>query len=213
MTPAVLRLACATLLCAAPLSALADETRARLDRGDVLVDTRPVPGSGAPHVTVRAVIDAPPAKVWPLIDRCGDYPRTMQRIKEAKELSREGGQVRCEVLLASPWPMKDLRSVNAAEHTIEPGRWRRAWKLESGDFKVNDGSWTLTPFDQQGQRTYVVYEVHSEPKSGVPGFLQEFAVRQALPGLIQHLRAQMKEAKAESKGEPAGGRQAAAEGG
>src|SRR4051812_47063712 len=95
-----------------------DERRARLDKGDILTDMKDLPGSDLPEVTMTAVVDAPPEKLWEIISHCANYPRTMTRIKEAHELSREGDHVRCETIFDSPWPLPTLRSITRAQHTV-----------------------------------------------------------------------------------------------
>ena len=64
-------------------------SRSRLDRGEVLIATEPVAGSALPRVCVDAVIEAPPERVWPLIDNTNGYTSTMPAVKRVEELSRQ----------------------------------------------------------------------------------------------------------------------------
>jgi len=162
----------------------------RLERGDVIVETRPVAGSELPEVTVTAVVEATPEAVWQIIDHCGDYQRTLLRIKSSRELSREGETVRCELLVDTPWPLPKLHSVTVARHVVTPQRRTRTWKLESGDYKDNAGSWTLTPWGSG--RTLLEYRLHSEPLISMPASLQAMAMKSAMPDLIQRIRADVK---------------------
>ncbi len=163
--------------------------RLRLERGEVHVDLEDVPGSKAPRATVLAMIDAPPLRVWKLIDQARDYGRTMKGVKKAEELSRQDDQVRAKVTISMPFPLKDLTSVTKAVHTVRDGeRYCRVWTLESGDYHKNEGSWTLEPDPQRGERTLVRYIVHAEPKIRVPGKLQQLAQKRAIPALIEQLR-------------------------
>lgn len=183
-----------SLLAAASPVRAEDEAalRERLGKGEVLIDTTPVAGCELPEARMRAVVDAPLERVWAIIDKCDEYRTTMPRIRESKELSREGDVIRCRIVFGAPWPMKDLSAITVARHESTPARKSRSWDLESGDYKHNRGSWVLVPFDAEGKRTLVEYRLHSEPKVGVPAFLQEFAVRNGLPDLISQLRKQLR---------------------
>lgn len=171
-----------------PIS-IASSLRPRLEQGEVHVELENVPGSKAPRATVLAMIDAPPPRVWRLIDQIRDYERTMKGVKRAQELSRQDDRVRAQVTIGMPFPLKDLTSVTDGVHTVREGeRYCRAWTLESGDYHRNEGSWTLEPDPAQPERTLVRYVIHAEPKIRVPGKLQQLAQKKAIPALIEQLR-------------------------
>jgi hypothetical protein len=181
----------AALLASIPASGGAEQDRrTRLDRGDVIVELHPIAGADLPEVFVTAVIDAPPDHVWQIIDHCADYQRTMVRIKFSRELSRVGNVVRCESIVSLPWPLPDLHGITHAEHTVTPDLYKREWRIESGDYKENSGSWTLTPWAPN--RTLVEYRQHSQPKVRIPVAIQDLAARYALPDLIAKLRSEVK---------------------
>src|SRR5690606_17626449 len=111
--------------------------------------------------------------VWPVIVDCGAYKNFLPRLAESELLEQKGDTQRCRTLLDSPWPVKDLETYSKVKLTVEPGRrWVRSWTLEKGDFDRNDGAWTLTPFDEKGTRTLVVYEAATQPHTSVPGFIR-----------------------------------------
>jgi ribosome-associated toxin RatA of RatAB toxin-antitoxin module len=183
-----------TLLWLAPLAAPAEPSSAadaqRLERGEVIVESRDIPGSEMPELTTTAIIDASIDRVWEIIDHCGDYQRTLMKVKSSRELSRTGTTVRCEIRVDTPWPLPELHVITVAEHLVSPDRRQRRWKLESGDYKENTGAWTLTPW--AGGRTRVEYRVHSEPNLPVPASLQRTAMKEAMPKLIEKLRSDLK---------------------
>lgn len=166
----------------------ADDEAARLARGEAIVSVEREAGSGVPLLRLAGVIDAPPAKVWPLIDQCARYKDRLPRIAESQELSRAGDVVRCRVVVDAPWPVADIAAVTRAVHTIKPGLFMREWKLETGDYVVNEGRWVLTPFDAAGTRTLARYEVRAQPKGSMPEVLRELAQKKSLPQLLQALR-------------------------
>jgi ribosome-associated toxin RatA of RatAB toxin-antitoxin module len=180
----------------APALAQADERSDKIARGDILVETRPMPGSDTPTIIVTALVASPPAAVWDVLERCGDYKKFMPRMAESAELSRDGNVVRCKTVVDSPWPVEDLMAITRAEHVISEGKWLRQWVLESGDYKTITGSWTLTPYQGDASRTLVVYSIHTEPKTGLPAFVREFAQKSALPDVIKALRVEAKKREA-----------------
>lgn len=165
----------------------------RLGRGEVLVGTEPVAGASAPRIVVRAVIDAPPDKVWPHIDQSARYQEFMPRVKQSQELSRQGEDIRTRMTVEMPFPLKNLTSTTRARHTVEPGvRYVREWKLEEGDYHVNEGSWTMVPFDGDTNRTLAVYRVLVVPKIPIPKAIQSAAQEKAMPRMIEALRQRVK---------------------
>jgi ribosome-associated toxin RatA of RatAB toxin-antitoxin module len=174
------------------MDALVGHRRDQLDRGQVLVDVEPVSGFSMPRTVVYAVVEAPPERVWRLIDAVADYARTMSGVKEAMELSRQptehGERVRARVTVKLPFPLKDLSSINEALHTVVPGQsYCREWQLVEGDYAVNSGSWKLTPFAGDASRTLVVYTLLAEPNIPIPKAIQGLAQKKALPKLSHPL--------------------------
>lgn len=178
---------CLIGLAAGPVAA-ADDPQVRLDRGEILISTRPVAGSDLPEATAQAVINAPAAKVWRILDDCGNYYRTMPRIVASKELERKGNRVVCQVKVGLPFPLSDLTSVTEATIVVGPPKWSRTWRMLRGDFDRNEGSWTLTPFDAEGRRTLAVYRIHAEPHTSVPAALLRKGQRDSLPKMMENLR-------------------------
>jgi ribosome-associated toxin RatA of RatAB toxin-antitoxin module len=181
----------AALLCSLAAPVRAEEDRhALLERGEILTEMKDLAGSDLPEVTMTAVINAPPEKVWDIVSHCANYAKTMVRIKEAHELSRDGDNVRCETIFDAPWPLPNLKAVTNVKQTVAADRWVREWKLESGDYKENTGRWTLTTWAPG--RTLVEYRIHSVPNISVPAALQRMGIKSALPKLVEKLREELK---------------------
>ena len=181
--------AAAALCLLGSTSVCADEDlQARLDKGEIVITTRPVAGSNLPEATVQAVIAAPPERLWRILEDCGNYQKNMQRVVRSRELSRQGQKVVCEVEIGLPFPLANLVGVTEATHVVGPPKWSRTWHLLRGDYHVNDGSWTLTRFQDDPKRTLAVYRLHAVPKSLVPDALLRKGQRDTLPKLMQHLR-------------------------
>lgn len=174
-----------SLSLAAPLRA---QSRAQLARGHINVEAVDVPGHDTPRAIVKAVIDAPPPKVWRIIGDCANYENTMNRVASSKLLRRDGDQHICQIEIDLPFPLSNLNAVTRATHKEGPDEWSRHWKLIRGDYEVNTGSWVLTPFDEAGTRTMVVYQIHAEPNVPLPDWIQARAQKSSLPDLIRRIR-------------------------
>lgn len=167
-----------------------DAERVRLDAGEVLVETG-LPGqSGTPANRARAVINAPPEKVWPLVWDCGRFDKTMPSIAKSEMVEKNGNTTVCRVAADLPMPLSDLVSVSRAVLTVEPGvRWQREWKLIEGDYEVNQGSFTLLPWGDG--KTLAIYRIEAKPKIPLPEWMMRKAQADRLPELMERLRKQV----------------------
>ena len=166
-----------------------DGIQTRLGQGELIIRQKVVKGTPVPQITAYGVIDARPADVWAIIEKCANYPKTMVRVISATELSRKGQKVRCRVTIDMPLGMNDLTATTDAIHTVKPGKlYKRKWSLVEGDYSANSGQWTLTPFGKDPNRTLVVYVIHAVPKSAIPNTVLKLAQRKAIPGLFKKLK-------------------------
>ncbi|MGH7805430.1 MAG: SRPBCC family protein, partial [Candidatus Binatia bacterium] len=181
-------LALATAIARAEEPALSADELRRLAAREILTRSEDVPGHKIPRMHAAGVIQAPPEKVWAIIQDCNRYEETMPRTLESDELERDGNRVHCKAKIDMPFPFADLVSETNAVHTIEPGvRWRRQWTHRGGDFDANEGSWTLEPRDG-GAATLARYQALFEPKVSLPNWVLSWAQNVTLPKLIEGLR-------------------------
>ncbi len=165
----------------------------KLAAGEVVIKTTDATDTRPQKVKAVGVIKAPMEKIWPLIDQCAQYPKTMLRIHKAKEISRKNNRVRCQITVELPFPLSNLTCTTDAIHTVKPGvLYKRAWTLVKGDYKTNSGSWTLAPFQDSLTETLVVYETNAEPNIALPDWIRKSAQEKTLPDLFMHLRKQAK---------------------
>jgi ribosome-associated toxin RatA of RatAB toxin-antitoxin module len=168
-----------------------DDVDKRLAAGEVFVSTEAVPGSEVPRVRMKAVIDAPPEKVWAIIDDCGNYEKTMPHISASKELARDrdAGTVVCRTTASLPFPLPNLTGETMGKVVVEPGvRYSRTWTFLRGDYNTNTGGWVLTPFKGDPKRTYAEYQLHTDPKIHIPQTFITSATKKNFPGIIERLR-------------------------
>ena len=187
MFSAVRRLAAVSLLSAAfPSVALAEDLPARGQ-----VDVKVVPGpDGASRVVARAVLDVAPKKVWAIVSDCAHYKDHMPRVEASELLKKEGNVYTCKVTLNMPFPLSNLTAVTEAVHEESDKKRVRRWHLVSGDYKVNEGSWEVSPADDSGTSSLVVYSVRAEPNSAVPESLRQAAQKKELPKMIERVKSE-----------------------
>lgn len=175
----------ALLLAAAPAQA-----QTALDRGEILVSERKLKKYEVPEVVVKAVIKAPPDKVWDVVSHCGRYYRTMPRIKRSEEVYRQGNIVKCKVTVDVPFPYSDTTALTRCVHKIdkEKGSYLRTWSLIKGDYKLNQGSWKLTRYKGKPDQTYAVYRAIAQPNAYVPGWIKSMAQKSSLPKMVERIR-------------------------
>jgi len=166
-------------------SAAADD--AELEGGKIVVTSVAVAGSPEPEHVVRAIVESPPASVWKVVSDCNHYKDRLPHVAASAELSRVGHTVTCQVTIAMPFPTSNLTAITEAVHDERPDGMSRTWKLVSGDYEFNDGSWTIASY-RGGAASLVTYRVHVKPKTAIPGFIRNMAQEKALPDLLARVR-------------------------
>ncbi len=157
-------------------------------KGTVQVNVYSVPGSNTPKVVVRAIIEQPPRKVWAVVSDCAHYSSRLPRVAKSRLVSKVGNKHTCEVTISLPFPLSNLTAVTEAIHEENEKGMTRRWKLVSGDYTVNNGSWEVRPLDATGTSTLVTYSVQAEPTTAVPDFIRASAQKKALPDMIERVR-------------------------
>ncbi|MEP7124310.1 MAG: SRPBCC family protein [Byssovorax sp.] len=173
---------------AAPRSVSADP--AVPGKGEVQVTATPVAGSDSPKIVVRAVIEQPPKKVWQIVSDCAHYKDRMPHVAASELVKKVGNVHTCKVTIAMPFPLSNLTATTEAVHEETDQGMTRRWKLVSGDYKVNEGSWEVKPLNKEGTSSLVIYTVHAEPNTAIPAFIRESAQKKALPDMIERVRAE-----------------------
>lgn len=169
-----------------------DPDYSKLDQGEILVTTSNIKGSDVPKATVRAVVDAPPEKVWGIVSNCENYKTNMPRIASSELIEKNGDTYICKVVAEMSFPFSNLTSKTKATHKIGNGVWKRSWYLLEGDYETNTGAWTVTKFDDAGTRTYLTYELHADPKIALPKSIVSSILTGALPDTIKNIRKRVK---------------------
>lgn len=179
---------------AAHAKKLSKDDKARLDKGEVIVDAREVGEHEATLARAIGIVDAPPAQVWKHIDRCADYKEFLPRVVDSEELSRDGEKVKCRTVVDLPFPLGSLESrLNCRHRKLKGDRFERTWKFYEGAYYVNEGRWRLSPWGDGGKRTLVEYTIKVAPKMKLPSTLRREAQKMTLPKVIDAVRKRVKE--------------------
>jgi ribosome-associated toxin RatA of RatAB toxin-antitoxin module len=177
----IMRSAVAAVLLLSAAGARAD------DAGDgITVRTEAVAGSSIPTFIIEGVVDAPIENVWDLIVDCGNYTKTMTRIAESQQVSRNGDTMSCRVVADLPFPFSDLSSVTRVTLKVTDDKRVRSWKLVEGDYDVNEGSWTLTRVGDD--KTKAVYRLRAVPKNALPDSVTSTFQKRAMPDILRSVR-------------------------
>jgi len=145
------------LLCVLPVGALDIE---RLDGGTIAALTREGPlvaislgGDGRLRMaTAATAIDAPPQRVWDVIEDFASYPSWMPQVQEA--VVAEGGEGSATVAFELAF---DLLVNIKVEYTLRyrrTGPFRMEYEQVQGDFAANNGYWVVEP---QGEGCILYY--------------------------------------------------------
>ena len=126
-------------------------------KGAVQVNVYSVAGSNTPKVVVRAIIEQPPRKVWAVVSDCAHYSSRLPRVAKSRLVSKVGNKHTCEVTISLPFPLSNLTAITEATHEENEKGMTRRWKLVSGDYTVNNGSWEVRPLDATGTSSIVTY--------------------------------------------------------
>jgi len=153
---------------------------------DLTVDTRPHPGSEIKEVRAHGVMAAPPHVVRAVIADVARYPEFMPYVKESRVIARAPRgtttyqRVSFGVLGALGVADRDYILRNVEQVTSREGRtsYKRIWNAITGNdpppqpgvvrLSVSKGFWELSPADEAGSQTRVIYCIFTNPGGSLP---------------------------------------------
>ncbi len=136
---------------------------------------------------IESVVQAPSWAVEAVILDTGGYPKWFPSSQSVRVLEAQPNVVLFEGRFRLPWPVGEVgerlrlrRQVVAADVVVE-------WEQERGDFRRNQGRWTLSRID--GQRTKVSYDAVLQTRHWVPRWMLRIASRKQAPRMMRALEA------------------------
>jgi ribosome-associated toxin RatA of RatAB toxin-antitoxin module len=164
----------------------------RLARGETVLEFQKVDGYPQSAVLLSVMLEAPPEQVFALVDGCNGYAGLMPRTLSSVEVSRVGDSSVCRWVVDVPFPMKNLSTEVAATSRHTPGLWTREFKQTRGDFRRNEGLWTLTPFRGDPRRTRLEYRLFVAVDAIFPDAFVKLGQRGGMTDMVQSLRARLR---------------------
>jgi hypothetical protein len=185
----------------------------------ITIFSREVPGSDVREMKAQGTIDARPDEVWKVIRDYPNYMKTMPYMADCRVLGKEDGDKVQYVYSRLDLPMVDnrdyvLKILDVSDWQDGKGFMKTTWsgfEAPKGDPRhvdspkgavrtpVNDGYWTLQAQDN-GNKTWAVYYVHSDPGGSVPRFIANKANSTAVPNVFTAIRKAVAEGRAKAGG-------------
>jgi hypothetical protein len=162
---------------------------AALDRGQVLEYSRKVSGSNV--MAGKAVLvfdDNPEAVAWVLL-ALDKYKAFVPRVNDSRIVKRHGYDTFAVVETSLPWPAKDCWAYLKYTRRDKPGRtFEITWSMLNGNMKNYTGQALVEPWNKEGTRTVLTYEMLFEPITAAPDSVVSRGVRTAASLVAQKLR-------------------------
>ncbi|MCB9535545.1 MAG: hypothetical protein H6704_04705 [Myxococcales bacterium] len=170
---------------------LSGDAKATLTKGEVIVERLDPTGGTGVAARAMGVVDAAPAKVWPVVRDCEHFAKFMPRTKMSALISRKGTDSVCKVEIEMPFPFDNLWSVvRSSERETEGGGFQRVWTLMKGTYKRNNGRWSVYPWE--GDKSLLVYEIDVDPDMAIPDAIIRSAQTGSLPDVFEAVRKRVK---------------------
>ncbi|MCP5057835.1 MAG: hypothetical protein GY937_14110 [bacterium] len=162
-----------------------------LERGEVVVTELPPNGGNGYAYKTYGLVEAAPAHVWRVIQDCDQLDEYMPRMALAVETEQTENSYVCETEIDLPFPLSNRR--NKARSILERlagGVFQRHWTLTDGDWDYHrhDGSWTIHPWGDAGERSLLENWIDSWPKTAVPDFVVDAARTVQAPAAFEAIR-------------------------
>lgn len=166
--------------------------RKLLSEGEVLVTPQtPTDDSGVAALAM-GVVNAPIARVWPVVRDCQHFSRFMPRAKKSELRSQKGNTMICFIEISMPVPLSNLESEVTSIVTENPdGSFKRTWTLNKGNYKRNNGSWEAFPWGDAKNQTLLVYRLDVDPDMSIPDAILRKAQTGSLPDMFNAVRARV----------------------
>lgn len=170
---------------------LSADKKTTLKKGEVIVERLDPTGGSGVAARAMGIVDAAPAKVWPVVRDCEHFAKFMPRTKSSELISRTGGDSVCKVEIEMPFPFDNLWSVvRSSERKTDEGGFQRVWTLMKGTYKRNNGRWSVYPWE--GEKSLLVYEIDVDPDVAIPDAIIRSAQTGSLPDVFEAVRKRVK---------------------
>lgn len=199
---------------------LAEKERRALARGEIVVLKARRRDASLVGGTALGLVDAPLARTWEAVNDFNRFAEFMPRLRVARLVDTS---VEKPVRAQERWDRRDLEALIAGHFLARAqservlffnvldapfpvrDRWylldmqidadahRVQWTLITGNLKATEGSWALTAWPDDANRTLAAYTSYSDTGLPLPAFVVRMALTSTLPGVLQGLRRHLAE--------------------
>ena len=194
---------------------LAEKERRALASGEVVVLKARRHDASLVGGTALGLVDAPLARTWEAVNDFNRFAEFMPRLRVARLIDTS---VETSVRAQERWDRRDLEALIAGHSVqrahgervlfynvldaplpvrdrwylldmqIDANAHRVGWTLLAGNLKATEGSWELTAWPDDANRTLAAYTSYSDTGLPLPAFVVRMALTSTLPGVLQGLR-------------------------
>jgi ribosome-associated toxin RatA of RatAB toxin-antitoxin module len=163
--------------------------QAKLEKGQVLSYSMKVQGSKVMSgKSIYLIPDTPEAVAHVLCD-VEKYKSYMPRVKESRVYKRQGVHFFAVVETDLPWPVKDCWVSLKYTRVDKPGHVIEAkWWMLNGTMKTYTGSALIEPWDKDGKRSVVTYELQADLKTSAPDSMISDGVKEIAGTVVQTIK-------------------------
>ena len=162
------------------------ERSSRLQQGEILSYLKKVDGTKLSIAEAQAQIPASPERVWNIVTDYNAQEDLGPRTKMVQITKIEGDTVWVDLILDSPWPMRD------AAFTLKVTHDRRDlqtnWTLEEGNIKDSYGSWNIDPDLKNPGQSIATYTLLYDDGSKMPRWLVDWVARRGVKKFMGIIR-------------------------
>ncbi len=178
------------------------EWDARLADGDVVVESRTVPGTDLKLVLASGLLDAPVEVVWEFFKNADYWSQVLYQVRNSRELAVEKNNRRFKFVIEPPIEAKaagfnDIEFIAEITESISPDRsvWRGDFIALEGNVRNVYGAWQLEPYG--AGKTLIIFSAFLD--FGYPAILNgvvNFYSRQFLEHWARDLRTRLADRQA-----------------
>jgi ribosome-associated toxin RatA of RatAB toxin-antitoxin module len=161
----------------------------QLEQGKTLEYSQKVPGTGVMMgKSITVINDVPEAVAWVFLD-LDKYKYFLPRIKESRVVKRPGWHTFAVVETDLPWPVKDCWAYVKFTRYNKPGRvYEIKWWMINGTMKSYTGHALIEPWNKEGTRSVISYQLLAEPKTSAPDSMISDGVKEVASVFVDKLR-------------------------
>jgi ribosome-associated toxin RatA of RatAB toxin-antitoxin module len=161
--------------------------------GKAIVKTLKPTGGDGVAARATAIIEGTPSKVFGVINACEHFSKFMPRTKLSFVVKVESPtQKICFTEIEMPFPFSNLAAkVRSTSAEFPGGGYGRKWTMLEGNYKRNNGSWEVWPYNG-GTQSLVIYNIDVDPDMVLPDAIIRSAQTGSLPKVFKAIEKRVK---------------------